>query len=87
LFAYGPVDVTPSKTHSGCSGKVCSVVFVWKRTLVISGTQFVLLDVLPVIQPTVSEHYTNIFIHIVYIKRGLQCFDAVGWAAGRAAGL
>jgi len=60
-----------------------SVVVVWKRTLVISGTQFFLLDVLPVIQPTVSEHYTNIFIQIVYIKRA---FSALMLLVGRQEG-
>jgi len=76
------------KTHSGCSGKVCSECSsCLEKNPSNKWHTIFLLDVLPVIQPTVSEHYTNIFIHIVYIKRGLQCFDAVGWAAGRAAGL
>ena len=30
---------------------------------------------------------SNVFYFIVFKKNCLQCFDAVGWATGRASGL
>ena len=38
---------------------------------------------------TYTQHHVNIdFVYFVLrINRCLQCFDAVGWAAGRASGL
>ena len=44
-------------------------------------------DALPVSQTTVSKHRRQLHCHCCHLSVCLQCFDAVGWAAGRASGL
>ena len=41
-------------------------------------------DALPVAQPTASKHCRQF---VFFCFKCLQCFDTVGWAAGRASGL
>ena len=38
-------------------------------------------------QTMVIECHCDKLIHVFHINIVLQCFDAVGWAAGRASGL
>jgi len=77
LFAYGPADATaiPQTPPSLASFKCRLVLPFWYRL-----TQVVLAK-----RPL--NRRSRYLVDYRVLLLCLQCFDAVGWAAGRASGL